>query len=234
MDPVLELGLPVIEDAAHAIASTYKGKPCGTMGDVGIYSFDAVKNLTVGEGGGLTVKTAEAYSRAKMLRYCGIGFSGFDAAAKGSGNRWWEYQIQEPFIKMLPTNLAASIGIAQLDKIDELQNYRQQIWQTYTNEFSGLDWIICPPDAEEHEKHSYFTYAIRVKERDQLAQYLYDKGIYTTLRYHPLHLNKLYGSKERLPNCEQLNEDTLSIPLHPNLSMDDVGFIIDSIKDFRK
>lgn len=233
MDPILEFGLPVIEDAAHAIVSTYKKRPCGTMGEVGIYSFDAVKNLTVGEGGGLTAKSKEAYTRAKMLRYCGIGFSGFDAATNGSGNRWWEYQIQEPFIKMLPTNLAASIGLAQLDKIDELQNYRRQIWQTYTKELSGLNWIICPPDAEEHETHSYFTYAIRVKERDQLAQYLFDKGIYTTLRYHPLHLNKLYGSNERLPNCEQLNEDTLSIPLHPNLSWNDVEFIIDSIKSFK-
>ena len=234
MDPIIELGLPVIEDAAHAIASTYKGKPCGTMGDVGIYSFDAVKNLTVGEGGGITTKSKEDITRAKMLRYCGLGFSGFDAAAKESGSRWWEYNVQEPFIKMLPTNLAASIGIAQLDKIDELQKYRQEIWQTYTKEFSDLEWIICPPDAEAHETHSYFTYAIRVNERDKLAHYLYDKGIYTTLRYHPLHLNKLYGSNERLPNCEQLNEDTLSIPLHPNLSTEDVGYIIESIKSFQK
>lgn len=234
MDSILQLGYPVIEDAAHAIASTYKGTPCGTMGEVGIYSFDAVKNLTVGEGGGITTKNKETFTRAKMLRYCGIGFSGFDAAATGAGHRWWEYNIEEPFIKMLPTNLTASIGIAQLDKIDELQSYRQKIWQTYTNEFSGLEGIICPPDADEHEQHSYFTYAIRIKERDRLAQYLYDKGIYTTLRYHPLHLNKLYQANERLVNTEILNEDCLSIPLHPNLSGDDVGLIIDSIKSFRQ
>lgn len=233
MDPIMALGIPVIEDAAHAVDSAYKGQPCGTIGEVGIYSFDAVKNLTVGEGGGITTRDKESIIRAKMLRYCGIGFSGFDAASSGLGNRWWEYHIQEPFIKMLPTNLAASIGLAQLDKIAELQDYRRKIWNIYSQEFAQTDWIICPPNAEAYEKHSYFTYAIRVPERDKLAQFLFDKGIYTTLRYHPLHLNKLYQSNEKLPNCEQLNEDTLSIPLHPNLTMDNVEYIVDAIKSFK-
>ncbi len=232
MNPIMELGFPVIEDAAHAVNSTYHGKPCGTISEVGIYSFDAVKNLTVGEGGGIAARDKEMITRAKMLRYCGIGFSGFDAASANGNTRWWEYNIQEPFIKMLPTNLAASIGIAQLDKINALQAYRQKIWRLYTQELSQLGWIKCPPDAEEHERHSYFTYAMRVRNRDKLAKYLYEKGIYTTLRYHPLHLNKLYQSGDKLPNCEQLNEDTLSIPLHPNLSMEDVDYIIEAIKSF--
>lgn len=233
MNPVLELELPVIEDAAHAVSSTYFGKHCGTIGDIGIYSFDAVKNLTVGEGGGITSRSKESFNRAKMLRYCGIGFSGFDAAASNAKGRWWEYNIREPFIKMLPTSIAAGIGIAQLDKIDELQKYRQTIWQLYTKELNELGWLICPPDAGNDETHSYFTYAIRVKKRDELANYLYENGIYTTLRYHPLHLNKIYKSSERLPNCEKLNEDALNIPLHPNLSMDDVEYIIKKIKSFK-
>lgn len=232
MNPIMQLGFPVIEDAAHAVSSTYYGKPCGAIADVGIYSFDAVKNLTVGEGGGIATSTPDMIARARTLRYCGIGKAGFDAAANGQSNRWWEYNIQEPFIKMLPTNLAASIGIAQLDKINALQAYRKKIWDIYTSEFANLSWITCPPDAAPHERHSYFTYAIRVKDRDRFARYLYDKGIYTTLRYHPLHLNKLYGCNTRLPNCEQLNEDTLSIPLHPNLTMEDVDYIIESIKEF--
>lgn len=232
MNAIMELGFPIIEDAAHAVNSTFFGKRCGTIGDIGIYSFDAVKNLTVGEGGGITAKNMEKINRAKMLRYCGIGFSGFDAAASNAKGRWWEYDIKEPFIKMLPTSIAASIGIAQLDKIDEMQKYRQMIWQLYSKEFCELGWLVCPPDAESHETHSYFTYAIRTKKRDQLANYLYENGIYTTLRYHPLHLNKLYKSNKKLPNCEQLNEDALSIPLHPNLNMDDVGYIIEKIKSF--
>lgn len=233
MNPILELGFPVIEDAAHAVNSTYYGKPCGSISEIGIYSFDAVKNLTTGEGGGITTKNKDMITRAKMLRYCGIGFSGFEAASTNAENRWWEYSIQEPFIKMLPTNLAASIGIAQLDKLNELQEYRQKIWRIYTRELSGVPDIVCPPDAEDHETHSYFTYVIRIKDRDKLAKYLFDKGIYTTLRYHPLHLNAIYGAQPTLPNCEKLNEEALSIPLHPNLSMEDVSYIVDMIKSFR-
>jgi aminotransferase len=131
---------------------------------------------------------------------------------------------------MLPTNLAASIGIVQLDRTRELQEYRKKIWKIYTEEFSQVDGLSCPPDAEAHETHSYFTYVIRVKNRDALARHLYEKGIYTTLRYHPLHLNKIYNSRSVLPNCERLNEEALNIPLHPNLSMEDVGFIVDTIR----
>lgn len=234
LNAIMELGFPVIEDAAHAVNSTYYGKHCGAIADIGIYSFDAVKNLTTGEGGGITARDKEKIVRAKMLRYCGIGFSGFDSAAANAQNRWWEYRIQEHFIKMLPTNIAASIGIAQLDKINELQEYRKKIWKIYDQELSGVEGLICPPDAESYETHSYFTYVIRVKNRDELAKHLYENGIYTTLRYHPLHLNPIFKSDSELPNCETLNEDALSIPLHPNLSMNDVSYIVDMIKKFTK
>jgi dTDP-4-amino-4,6-dideoxygalactose transaminase len=234
MDPIMELGLPVIEDAAHAVDSYYYGKPCGGIADVGIYSFDAVKNLTTGEGGGIATKDKELIERAKILRYCGIGKSGFEAAASGVNgkNRWWEYNIKEPFIKMLPTNIGAAIGLAQLEKIDDLQAYRKKIWDIYQSEFSDVSWIVRPPEAEEHEQHSYFTYVIRVPRRDELAKHLFDAGIYTTLRYHPLHMNPLYDSAASLENSEVLNEDSLSIPLHPNLTMDQVSLIVDTIKKF--
>lgn len=235
MDPIMELGLPIIEDAAHAVDSFYYGKPCGGIGDVGIYSFDAVKNLTTGEGGGITARESTLIDRAKILRYCGIGKSGFEAAASGSNEktRWWEYNIQEPFIKMLPTNIGAAIGLAQLDKIDMLQAYRKKIWDIYQTEFVDVSWIICPPEAESYEQHSYFTYVIRVPNRDKLAKYLFDADIYTTLRYHPLHLNPLYASKAVLENCEILNEDSLSLPLHPNLTLEQVSLIVDSVKRFQ-
>lgn len=233
MDGILELGLPVIEDAAHAVDSYYKGKICGSIGDVGIYSFDAVKNLTVGEGGGITAKKIEHIERAKLLRYCGIGFSGFDAAASNSNGRWWEYKINEPFIKMLPTNIAANIGLGQLNKFKELQAFRKNVWNLYQTEFSSINWITTPIEAEKDEQHSYFTYALRVPERDKFAKYLFDKNIYTTLRYHPLHLNAVYKSDKKLINTEHLNEDCLSIPLHPNLSKNDIDYIIHTIKAFK-
>ncbi len=233
MDSIKSLGFPIIEDAAHAVDSYYKGQFCGGISDIGIYSFDAVKNLTVGEGGGISTQSEELIDRAKIMRYCGIGKSGFEAAQNNAKVRWWEYHIKEPFIKMLPTNIAGAIGITQLDKLDAYQEYRKKIWDTYQQEFGNVSWITTPADPEADEKHSYFTYALRAPKRDELAHYLLDKGIYTTLRYHPLHLNSLYQSKVKLPNSEQLNEDALSIPLHPNLSLDDVEYIIKTIKQFK-
>lgn len=235
MQPILELGLPVIEDAAHAVCSTYRGKPCGTLGSVGIFSFDAVKNLTTGEGGGVTARDPRQIERARMLRYCGIGKSGFDSAIADAGKkaRWWEYNIQEPFIKMLPTNIAAAIGLVQLDRLDALQARRKEIWGRYQNELGQIAVIITPVDAAPGDRHSYFTYCIRVPRRDELAHYLLDQGIYTTLRYHPLHLNPLYRQMgKRLPNSEQLNEDALSIPIHPRLTDTEVSLIIEKIKAF--
>jgi aminotransferase len=171
------------------------------------------------------------------MRYCGIGKSGFAAAvssAKGKA-RWWEYNIREPFIKMLPTDIAAGIGLAQLDRIGELQNVRKQVWNRYQRELSELAWITNPVDASEPDVHSYFTYCIRVPRRDDLAHFLLDNGVYTTLRYHPLHLNPLYRQMEtRLPNCEALNDDCLSIPLHPRLSSDDVDKVVELIREFGK
>lgn len=231
---IQELGYPVIEDAAHAVDSTYRGISCGNISEIGIYSFDAVKNLTAGEGGGIAIRSASHFERAKALRYCGIGKSGFEAATSHAHGRWWEYRISEPFIKMLPNNISASIAMEQLKKLDELQAVRKRIWSIYQAEFADLDWIITPVDADENDRHSYFTYCIRTqKNRDDLAHHLLDNGIYTTLRYHPLHMNPLYRQTDKsLENCSQLNHDALNIPLHPNMSLEDVDKVVTTIRKF--
>ena len=190
LDPIIDLGFPIIEDAAHAVASQYKSRPCGNIGDVGIFSFDAVKNLTCAEGGGVAVRNIELHNRARTLRYCGIGKSGFENAASNNSNeRWWEYNIPENFIKMLPNNITASIGLGQLQKIDDLQETRKRLWDLYSKRLSQVEGIEIPIDAPAHMTHSYFTYAIRCQDRDNLARYLLENDVYTTLRYHPLHLN---------------------------------------------
>ncbi len=235
MDPILELGYPVVEDACHAVDSKYKGRQCGTVGDIGCFSFDAVKNLCMGEGGGVTSRHDKYMERATILRYCGIGKSGFEASTHGK-ERWWEYNIVEPFIKMNPSDIAAGIGLAQLEKLDELQAYRKKIWEIYQAEFSALSWVKTPMDADisRGDQHSYFTYFIQVPHRDEMAKYLFDHGIYTTLRYHPLHLNPVYRYEGSLKNSEILNETGLNIPLHPSLSMDDVDLIVEECKKFGK
>jgi len=234
MEPIIDLGYPIIEDAAHAVDSYHKGKACGEIADVGIYSFDAVKNLAIGEGGGITSNNQERFDHAKILRYCGIGKSGFEASKHGK-KRWWEYNIVSQFIKMTPTDISAGIGLAQLEKLNDMQSYRKKIWNIYQEEFKNCNWIINPVNENAGDQHSYFTYAIRVPKRDELAHYLFDKGIYTTLRYHPLHMNKLYKQTHiNLSNAERLNKEALSVPIHPNLTMKEVEYIVNTIKSFKR
>lgn len=232
MQPILDLGLPVIEDAAHAVDSKLGGKACGTIGAIGCFSFDAVKNLAMGEGGGVTAQNPDWVARARTLRYCGIGKSGFEASA--NKDRWWEYTIVDFFPKLLPNDINASIGLAQLRKLPKHQTYRKQIWDLYQKEFANLGWLSRPVDPEPDERHSYFTYFVRIAngKRDALAKYLYNHGIYTTFRYHPLHMNPIYQSKAKLPNCERLNEEGLNLPLHPNLSQSDLDKIVSTVKAF--
>ncbi len=234
MQPILELGLPIIEDAAHAVDSKLGDKFCGGIGDIGIYSFDAVKNLALGEGGGITARDPERLEYARLLRYCGIGKSGFEASTHNK-ERWWEYNIAAFFPKLLSSDVAAAIGLAQLRKLDRLQATRRSIWERFQKEFAGLDWLVRPSDPAPDERHSYFTYVVRVPKRDKVAKLLYDSGIYTTLRYHPLHLNPIYGAMDtRLPITERLNEEALSLPLHPNLSEAEVDKIVTEVRALPK
>ena len=231
-------GLPIIEDAAHAVDSKIGDKYCGNIGDVGIYSFDGVKNLAIGEAGGLTAQDPELIKRGRKLRYCGIEKSGFQASA--TKDRWWEYNVIDHMFKMIPDDISASIGLAQLKKLDEFQRYRKQIWNIYQEEFYDLNWLNIPIEPKPNEQHSYFTYFIRLNTigsgmRDSLAKYLYDNGIYTTLRYQPLHMISIYNSTHlKLRNSEILNDRGLNIPLHPNLSEKDIEYIVGKIKQFGK
>ena len=233
LDPILDLNIPIIEDAAHATYSNYKGRSCGGIGDVGIYSFDSVKNLAVGEGGGITTKHEELANNARALRYCGIKKSGFENAQGDHSKNWWEYELSEPFIKMLPTNISASIGLAQLRREDELQTKRLNVWKTYQSQLAEVGDLILPAEAKMSDKHSFFTYVIRTARRTDLAKFLLSQGIYTTLRYHALHhYPNFLHAKNALPATELIEETALSIPLHPRLTETEVEYIISKIKEF--
>lgn len=234
MEALADLGLPIIEDAAHAVDSTLNGRYCGALADVGIFSFDAVKNLATPDGGGVASCNPALIEKAKYLRYCGIGKSGFDSVGGGKG-KWWEYDIKDVFPRCLPNDVSASVGLVQLRKLEKHQARRKVIWDRYQRELRNVDWLRTPQDPLADETHSYFTYFIRVLDgrRDALAQSLLDQGIYTTLRYHPLHLNPIYRwDGPSLPVSEQLNQQGLNLPLHPKLSDDDVTQVIDAVKGF--
>lgn len=233
MGEISALGLPVVEDAAHAADSTLNGKHCGTLGEVGVFSFDSMKNIVMGEGGGLWIRDPEKVKRARLLRYCGMERKGFEASA--NTDRWWEQGVIEPFPRFLPNDIAAGMGIAQLKKFPAMQARRKHIWDLYQRELAAVPWLVRPADVPSGDRHTYFTYAIRVLggKRDKLARHLYDKGIYSTVRFYPLHFSKVYGSEGKLPVTETLNEEALNIPLHPRLSDADLELILSTIKAFK-
>jgi dTDP-4-amino-4,6-dideoxygalactose transaminase len=235
MDSILELRLPVIEDAAHAVDSAIDGRPCGTMGDAGVFSFDSVKNLATPDGGGVASRRGEVLERVRQLRYCGIGGSGFDRAGAGRQARWWEVAAAAVFPRAIPNDVSASIGLAQLDKLAENQARRREIWDAYQAAFGELSWLALPPDPGPRERHSYFTYLVRVLDgrRDALAHHLLALRIYTTLRYQPLHLVLGQDNTRGLPNAEALNEQGLNLPLHPSLTADDVERVIDGVRSMQ-
>lgn len=234
METLTDFGLPIIEDAAHATDSKLSDDYCGTMGDIGIFSFDAVKNLPMPEGGGITVKNPDIMEKTRMLRYCGIGKSGFEAI-QAKADRWWEYKIIDFYPKLIPNDICASVGLAQLKKLDAHQAYRKKIWDLYQKEFKNLGWLARPQDAAPDEQHSYFTYCVRLEkgDRDKFAKHLFDKGIYTTLRFHPLHLSPIYKSNAKLPESELLSETALNLPIHPNMSESDAETVIQAVKSFQ-
>jgi dTDP-4-amino-4,6-dideoxygalactose transaminase len=232
LDEFASFDLPVIEDAAHAVDSTLCGAPCGTLGTVGVFSFDSMKNLASPDGGGLTSPSDQVLDRVRTLRYCGIRASGFARAAPGI--RWWEQDVAAPFPRALPNDVGASIALVQLDRLAVNQRRRQEIWNAYQRELAEIAWLALPVEPAADERHSYFTYLVRVLDgrRDALAGYLLERGVYTTLRFYPLHLSSVYGSSVRLPNCETLAEQGLNLPLHPSLSDEEVERVIDAVLSF--
>ena len=223
VEDLKQFNLPIIEDVAHAVDSKLDNTYCGTMGDIGVFSFDSMKNIACGELGGITFKDEALMERAISSRYCGLTKSGLQNAT--TKDRWWEYDLTGYSIKQLPNDISASIGLAQLRKLKWLQDKREAIWEGYAREF-GEDLIPY------NIQHSYFTYFIRTSDRDEMARHLLDKGIYTTVRYEPLH--KLFKEfyREPLPVAEEFGEKGLNLPLHPNLSWNEVDYIVENVVKF--
>jgi aminotransferase len=232
VEGIASFGLPVVEDAAHAVDSALDGRRCGTFGDAAVFSFDSVKNIATPDGGGVTSPKPDLVARVRHLRYCGIGGSGFDRSSRG--RRWWESERVDVFPRAIPNDVSASVGLVQLRKLPENQARRREIWARYQTELADLAWLALPPDPTPRERHSYFTYLVRILDgrRDALAHHLLDLGVYTTLRYQPLHLVLPEGRGLELPNAEALNEAGLNLPLHPRLTDAEVDRVVAAVRAF--
>lgn len=230
-------GLYILEDSANSILSKYKGKNCGTLGDIGCFSFDAMKMLCMGDGGIITVKDDKLFSKAMETRYLGIKNrqSGIDSL-KEKKTRWWEIELASAENRYLTNDILCAIGRVQLKKLDSFIKRRKQIWFFYQEAFRDMACLEIPPYPLPDTESSYYLYWLRVKNglRDKLASYLVENGVYCTFRYYPLHLIKQYGSGESLPNAEKINDEALNIPLHQNLSDQDIEKVINTVREFFK
>jgi len=225
----------IFEDSANAVASKYQGVHCGALGDGGVFSFDAMKILVMGDGGALIIRNPEIRAKAKAFRYLGYGegtTSGSEASKTGS-LKWWEYDLECLSGRFISNDILASMGRVQLKKLPGFIARRKQIWDFYQSKLADIPGLVLPPEPLEGSTGSYYLYWVQVPgKRDELAAYLKEQGIYTTFRYYPLHLVKYYRDSSRLNNAEAMNENTLNLPLHQNLTDDEILKIADAARRF--
>jgi len=243
MDGIMKLAnennIIVIEDSACAVQSFYKGKACGTIGDMGIWSFDAMKSLVTGDGGMLYMKTKENMEIAKEYSYLGLpakSTSGIDKFKSGS-DIWWEVQIKKPGRRSQMNNIIASIGLAQLQRLPSFLTRRKEIYNKYEEAFIDNINIQFPPNLLDGCKNSYYFFWIQLEhsQRNNLANYLKNNEVYTTFRYWPLSRVDYFDfNKKDYPNTEIATDTTLNLPLHQNLSNQDVEKVITLVNDFFK
>ena len=232
-----EKGIYIIDDAAHAIETQCDGQKMGHFADLTCFSFYVTKNMTTVEGGMIATDNEEWADRIKIYALHGMSK---DAWSRFSDSGYKHYQVVLPGYKYNMTDLQASIGIRQLQKIEKNWLRRQEIWNRYDEEFKHLP-IELPAAVDSSIRHAYHLYAIRVRKenqftRDELMQRLHERKIGTGVHYTALHLHpyysKTYGYKSGdFPNTELVGDTTLSIPLSAALTDADVEDVIAAVKE---
>ncbi len=236
MDSIMPLaeryGLKVIEDCAAGVCSSYKGQALGTFGDMGMWSFDAMKILVCGDGAILHFKTPELRQRADKWLYFGLETkSGYENSV---AQKWWEFDISCFGHRAIMNDVTAAIALEQLKKLPLFMKKRAAVHETYNANLADLGWLDLPLPMEEGCESSYYFYHIQLKngKRDELARYLREAGIYTTYRYYPLHRVPHYGLEGSFPGADYAADNTLCLPMHQSLSESDVSLVIDTVRAF--
>jgi perosamine synthetase len=220
----------IIEDAAHACGGKYKGRMLGSIGDFGSFSFQAVKNLSTGDGGMLVTNNKQWYERLKKLRWVGISKDTFE---RGAGNSYdWFYDVTELGYKYHMNDISAAVGLAQLEKLDWMNDVRRKWSAYYRDKLSDVPEIKCPTLKEEMFPACH-NFVIKTEKRDELRKYLMDEGITTGIHYYPNHLYEMYRPyTKELPVTEGIWEKLLTLPLYPAMQQEDAEKVIKYIKLF--
>jgi dTDP-4-amino-4,6-dideoxygalactose transaminase len=242
MDAILEIahrhGLKIIEDAAHALPSRYKGKMVGAIGDITCFSFYATKTLTTGEGGMATTENQEYADRMRTLSLHGISR---DAWKRYTAEGTWRYDILEAGYKYNLTDLQAAVGLAQLAKCDAMQARRAKIAGQYSQALAALEGFTAPAAAPDTE-HAWHLYVVQVNPaalritRDRVIEELKQRAIGTSVHFIPLHHHTLYqrqlGYREgQFPNAEERFSGAISLPIYPGMAEDDICRVLEALRE---
>lgn len=237
-DTILEIAkrhhLFVIEDAAQAVGSTYKGRQAGTLGDFGCFSFHETKNYSMGEGGGLVLGDVKFLDRAEIIREKGTNRR---QVLRGMVDKYTWYDIGSSF---LPSDVLAAMLYAQLERYDEIMTKRKRVWNIYQQEMSRLEkqgHLTCPiiPQDVDHNGHMYNIILPTGDIRDYLVDELKKREIYAYICYVPLH-SAPYGKRmgylpESCPVTEDYGKRVLRLPLYADMTEKDACCVCDAVSE---
>jgi len=237
MDEILKLArsydLMVIEDCAHAIEAEYHGRKAGTDGDIGCFSFYVTKNVTTGEGGMVVTDDERIANRIKIIGLHGMAK---DAWKRFSDEGYRHYEVIHAGFKYNMMDIQAALGIHQLKRVERCWLRRAEIWQKYNEAFRHLPCIL-PAEPEPDTRHAYHLYTPLIdierlgKSRDWVLDALAAENIGVGVHYLPVHIHPFYRrmlgwKKGDYPNSEWIGERTISLPLSPAMSDEDVNDVI--------
>ncbi len=241
MDAICRLArrysLKIVEDAAHALPTTYKGRTIGTIGDLTVYSFYVTKTIATGEGGMVVTEDSGWARRIRTMRLHGISRDVFDRYR--SDRPSWYYEIVAPGFKYNMPDLAAALGIHQLKKAERFRMRREAIARRYTEAFSGLPlttpWVERPGD-----KHAWHLYVIQLGlenltiSRDRFIELMAQAGIGTSVHFIPLHIHPYWRDRydfkpDDFPVAYDTYRRAVSLPIYPKMTDEDVTRVIDTV-----
>ncbi len=232
-----EKGLKVIEDCAHTSGSLYKGKALGLWGDIGCFSFEEKKLMTTGDGGMMVTNQSVLFKDVKAMRWVGIDKDNWKTAQSYTDIKkdayHWFYELNVLGWKYNMNDLAASIGLGQLERLDEMNRRRSEIIRKYLDGINDLK-TIKPLLPYEPEKYVYQMFGVRTERKEELIIYLKSKGIATGCHYTPLTMQPLFKPyTSECPVAEKEYYKMITLPLHADLTNEEVSYVIDSLSNFK-
>ena len=222
--------MTLIEDAAVSLGSSVNGRACGTLGDIGVWSFDAMKAITTGDGGMVWCQDPETLETIRRSSSLGLGPSGF--GQRYDSSRWWEIDPVSLGRRGAMHSIAAAIGLAQLTKLDGFLGRRREIAALYDARLGSLPWMSPPSPPAAEEAKSFYWVQCPANARDHLAAHLLKRGIYTSFKYWPLHCTRMYGGGGRFPGADAAAASTLLLPFHSGLTDRDAHEVVTAVREF--